>query len=226
MVTIVASAHFLIDSLALLLVICGAFLLCYSAAHFLTDCGALLGWNCGADDITDRETLLVLGHIYLCCADLVSNILALKILDSCTLLLPHRCTPHLLHSCTHPLTTRAALLLLYSLHLSLTLWHIYTSTHCLLCVSALLLLCLHTLLLCVRDTLLLSKAYTHISILCTALLLSHTSTGFFIHCHTLRSSVRLGRICQVLGLLGFSSVQRYKIRKVLRTPLSSPTQAE
>ena len=89
-VFVISRTNFLIDSLALLLVICGAFLLCYSAAHFLTDCGALLGWNCGADDITDRETLLVLGHIYLCCADLVSNILALKILDSCTLLLPHR----------------------------------------------------------------------------------------------------------------------------------------
>ena len=45
-VCIIARADFLIDSLALLLVSCGALLLSDSVAHFLVNCWALLRRNC------------------------------------------------------------------------------------------------------------------------------------------------------------------------------------
>jgi len=77
MIHILSSANFLVDSLALLFVSCGALLLTHSAAHFLVDCGALLRWNLCADNITDGETLLLFSNLYLGSAHLHSSILTL-----------------------------------------------------------------------------------------------------------------------------------------------------
>jgi hypothetical protein len=179
---IVPRADLLIDSLALLFVSCGALLLCDSAAHFLADCGALLGGNCGADDITHREALLLLSYIHLGCADLVSNLLALKIIDSGALLLPHRGAAGLLDSCTHALTTRAALLLCHCDRGGLALSYLYSATHLLGPLCALLLLYIYALLLCGRGALLLCHRDAHILVLCAALLLTLCAALLLIHC--------------------------------------------
>ena len=71
-------ANLLVDSLALLFV-AGATLL-------VLDSLALLGLDRGADDVTDREALLVLGHLQPGLTHLVRNILAHQVRNTETLL--------------------------------------------------------------------------------------------------------------------------------------------
>ena len=92
-----------------------------SLANILGDCAALLGVDSTADDVTDREALLVLGDLQLGVTCLVRDLLTVHVWDGQTLLRGDGGAGAGLHCSAHLLHCSAALLLLYDLHLGLAL---------------------------------------------------------------------------------------------------------